>query len=220
MRAFLNTKRRRKLNNSGTTLVELMVTFALLGLFMVQASFIISSLASAYYQLKGNDMGMQVANVIMTKISGQLENARNVVFASEDYKELDGTAVTGTLILAGDAAEFRNGNGSHVKLCLEGDANQRYLSLHYYEVTSVNEETGESEQLYKAVDWKYDSAMYMGYHIRDLQFALAGAEYDSNVIRVTLELESPQYGEYKTQQLMRCYNLDSMSTVVTFHDVD
>lgn len=215
MAAFLR-KIRRKLNNSGTTLVELMVTFALLGMLMVQASYVISSITSAYYQIKGNDIGMQVANVVMTKISGQLENARNVVIVSEDYMEPGGEAVTGTLILAGDAAEFRNGNGSHVKLCLEGDEDRKYLSLHYYEVASVNEETGEEEQVYKAVDWKYDSAMYMGYHIRNLQFAMAGTEYDSNVIRVTLELESPQYGEYRTEQLMRCYNLDSLSTIVTY----
>lgn len=216
MKKIFCKRRMQKLNNMGTTLIELMTAFALLGMFMVQASLVISSITSAYYNIKGTDMGMQVADVLLDKIAAQLENAQNVSVQSEDYMDSSNMPLTGSLIIAADAVEFRNGSGSHVKICVDGEGNQRYLALHYYAVSAVNEETGVSEEIYKAVDWKYDSAMYMGYYISDIRFSQAGEDYDSNIIRVELELESSLYGGYKTQQLIRCYNLDSSSEIVTY----
>lgn len=215
MEKFFCKHRMQKLNNMGTTLIELLTTFALLGMFMVQASLVISSITSAYYHIKGTDMGMQVADILLDKIAAQLENAQNVSVQSEDYMDASNMPLTGSMIIAEDAVEFRNGSGSHVKIYVDGEGNQRYLALHYYAVSAVNEETGESEEIYKPVDWKYDSAMYMGYYISDIRFSQAGEEYDPNIIRVELELESSMYGGYKTQQLIRCYNLDSSSGIVT-----
>ena len=66
---------RAKLNkdNRGTTLVELVVTFALLGIFMVSATFIIVYTSQLYYNTKGATNGLEVSNMIAEKVVGQIE---------------------------------------------------------------------------------------------------------------------------------------------------
>ena len=68
-------KKKRILNNDGLTLIELIVTFALLGLFMVAASKVISDTVNVYYSAKSIQTGMQVSSIISTKISGEIEGA-------------------------------------------------------------------------------------------------------------------------------------------------
>ncbi|MBR1816891.1 MAG: prepilin-type N-terminal cleavage/methylation domain-containing protein [Lachnospiraceae bacterium] len=62
-------------NNSGMTLIELIVTFALLGLFMVAAGKVIADTVNVYYQAKSIQTGMQVSSIISTKITGEIEGA-------------------------------------------------------------------------------------------------------------------------------------------------
>ena len=72
----LRTGRRRILNKSGATLVEMVVTFALLGLFLVVACQAVSYCAKVYYQVKGVSYGRQIASTLMDKIVGELEGAQ------------------------------------------------------------------------------------------------------------------------------------------------
>lgn len=56
--------------NQGLTLVEMIVTFMLIGLFMIAASKVIANTVSVYYTAKGTANGMQVSSIIASKIRG------------------------------------------------------------------------------------------------------------------------------------------------------
>ena len=54
--------------NQGLTLVEMIVTFMLIGLFMIAASKVIANTVSVYYEAKGTANGMQVSAIIASKM--------------------------------------------------------------------------------------------------------------------------------------------------------
>ena len=82
--------------NQGLTLVEMIVTFMLIGLFMIAASKVIANTVSVYYTAKGTANGMQVSSIIASKIRGEIEGARNVTITTE-VKNEDGTTSEVTL---------------------------------------------------------------------------------------------------------------------------
>lgn len=210
---LVQKKTKKKLNNRGMTLVEMIVSFALISIFMVAATMVLSFTMNVYYDVKGTQMGYQVSDILLTKIAGQIEGAQNVNISSREYMDASGKPLIGNVIVASDAVELRNSQGSQIKLCVDGTGNKAYLALHYYEVTEYDEDTDTEQQLYKAVDWEYDDAMYMGYYVTDLKFEPAGAEYP-NTLRAKLTLHNPKYGDYTAQKLIKCYNLDEGSKVI------
>ena len=76
--------------NQGLTLVEMIVTFMLIGLFMIAASKVIANTVSVYYTAKGTANGMQVSSIIASKIRGEIEGARDATITTE-VKNEDGT---------------------------------------------------------------------------------------------------------------------------------
>lgn len=69
--------------NQGLTLVEMIVTFMLIGLFMIAASKVIANTVSVYYTAKGTANGMQVSSIIASKIRGEIEGARDATITTE-----------------------------------------------------------------------------------------------------------------------------------------
>ena len=59
-----------RIKNRGTTLVEMITTFALISLFMVAATKVISNVVSVYYSAKSISTTLQVSDIIATKIKG------------------------------------------------------------------------------------------------------------------------------------------------------
>jgi hypothetical protein len=89
-----------------------------------------------------------------------------------------------------------------VNIGLKEQDGKNYLAIHYYEV-----KTGDKVSYY-AVDWMFDKAVYMGYYVKDISFAKAGDDYDSNVIEVSITTASEKYGEYTTKSYVHCYNMN------------
>ena len=50
----------------------------------------------------------------------------------------------------------------------------------------------------------FDEKIYMGYAIKSLVFSLPGDDYESNVIRMDLEIESERYGVYQMTRYYQC----------------
>ena len=73
--------------NQGLTLVEMIVTFMLIGLFMIAASKVIANTVSVYYTAKGTANGMQVSSIIASKIRGEIEGARDATITTEVKNE-------------------------------------------------------------------------------------------------------------------------------------
>ena len=201
-------KKKRILNNDGLTLIELIVTFALLGLFMVAASKVISDTVNVYYSAKSIQTGMQVSSIISTKISGEIEGA-----LVEGVVEGDST----TSIDEGGKIEFSNNNGSHIYITTEkeSETNKSYMLIYYYPLAEEDEETGEVS-VDDGSKWTFDKKTYMGYDIKELKFEKLSelsdttdpdyGKYNGNIIRMTLTIHSERYGDYTTTNYIECYN--------------
>ncbi len=203
--------------NQGLTLVEMIVTFMLIGLFMIAASKVIANTVSVYYEAKGTANGMQVSSIIASKIRGEIEGARNATITTE-VKNEDGTTSEVTLPyvmqLSTDATlggqkettgynkiEFTDAQGSHVYI---GVNKEGYLVVHYYPVVIASGEVKET-------DWVFDKKAYMGYSIKELKFTQPKGDYAANIIYMSLTLHSSRYGDFTYTEYIQCYNLDAQS---------
>lgn len=189
----------KKIDNRGSTLAELMVSFALIGIFMVAAMNVIISAMNIYYQTKSVSMGKQVSDILMTKISGLIEEAQT----GSAYGVQD-TVIVKTLKITenGNKISFYDGTGSPVTIGTKNGL----MNIRYDEVQS-----GEGDIRYEAVDWTFDEKMYMGYEISELKFSQACKEnisYPENILKVELTINNLQYGQYKKVEYVECYHFN------------
>ncbi len=217
-----------RIRNAGSTLVEMIVCFALLGIFMTASTVVITSVTNLYYDVKGETYARQVSDIVLRKIAGEVESAR--VYASDPftwpviYRSPEGV-IRGDR--SGDRIELYDRTDTLVQLYAEdGLFKIRYLP--------INPELDPSDpEYYEETIWTFDEKMYQGFKVKELRFVAAdqsgaGAtaqkfgntiddaidktaalrDYPVNVIGVYLTLESPQYGEFYSYKYMRMYNLD------------
>lgn len=191
----------KKLNNAGMTLTEMIVTFALLSLFMVAATMVISSITNLYYQVRSVSFGMQVSEMIQNKIGGDLAAATEVKITDSDGNEVAEN---------GSRVNFANANGSVVYFDVLDRDGGHYLTEFFkgnYNLPGASEEEEDDDDMYEDIDWMFDPAAYMGYQIQKLEFSWADPEvYDTNVLMVRLVINSNHYGEYETVKYVKCYS--------------
>ena len=228
-----------KLNKDhrGTTLVELIVCFALMGIFMSAAAVVISNITNIYYDVKGETYARQVSDIILKRIAGEIEGANISLDNPDSYP-----------VIYRSAKDVSNDNRSGEKIELYDRTNtlvQIYgedglLKIRYL---PINPDMDPSDPDYatKHFDetiWTYDEKMYLGFTVKEIRFVpaqqndvdsmrqneqgqyyqatfdeMAGNEvsheYPVNVIGVYLTLHSPKYGDFYTYRYMRMYNIDT-----------
>lgn len=205
----LQKKNNRILNNKGMTLVEMLATFALLGLFMVAATRVIAYVMGIYYAAKGNTYGLEVTNMISNKIVGQLEGASTI---NSFERDLNGTKTPWKTPLITDSSDgldvikFVDSTGSVVTFSVPSTT--QVLNINYAETQNYNAETGEG---YAETNWYFDPAAYMGYTIYKFDFTDPGDAYPDNVIKLDLGVTSPKYGEFDTSYYIKCYGVDEVT---------
>lgn len=211
-------------NKRGVTLIELIVTFALISLFTVLSCQLLSTAFGVFYRIQYLNYGMQVSDTLMDKIGGEIEGALVGVTRPGIDNEPDADGEH-TLIIRGDSIDFYEKTGSHIKI-RSGvpdykdeyvDKNFNQLVIHYYGVTSVKEGT-EVKVIYDAVDWTFDKKMYLGYQIKELKFTQPKGDYEDNIIKVELEISHSKYGEYKSTRYVECYNFQTEDDFKKIHD--
>lgn len=205
-----NTVTGTKNKDTGFTLVELIVCFALLGIFMVCAMLIISSVMGIYYHAKGVDTGRQVADMVTTKVVGEIEGA--VTGADVNDTEVSGiesavdSRIAGTdntgsfmeyMAIGDDGSyiDFYDRTGSHVKISVVDD----YIDIYYYPVV-IGDNSGTKPG--RGVDWTFDPKTYQGYRVSNMIFTHVGG----NIIKLELTVHSDKYGDYTSIQYIECYN--------------
>lgn len=210
-------------SKQGMTLVELVVTFALLALFATSTCMMLSTAIRVYHQIRGLNNARQVCDTLMDKITGQIEGAQVGVPTGETA----GQKKTLKIYKDGSVIELYDRTGSHIAITttdhydgIQGvevpgkynpDVDQNQMVIYYYPVLSQSGSASEENRQtrYAAVDWLYDKAAYMGFEIKSLKFywvAPDGVDYNKNVFKVELELTSPQYGSFKSTRYLECYN--------------
>lgn len=169
----------------GATLVELIVTFSLLAIFMASAIAIITPSINIFQNMKYMSYAQSVGEILMEKVTGSICSAtKNVVIASDK-----------------GSIQLEDGQSSPIYISKNSDGR---LVIHYREIKF------EGEQTWEAVDWKYDDKAYQSFRIDKLEFEKTKF---GNSVRVTLELTNDKYGlSYKTEKVVECYDLEGNIT--------
>lgn len=191
---YMGLKIRNKIlkQNKGFTLVELMVTFALLGLFMVAVTKVISYTVIIYHEAKAADYGLEVAGELGDKVSGIVSSMRvDIDMSLNDI--LKNGDMTKLPCVKDGSFYMMDATGCPVSI---GKDDAGYLKIVYYK---ENE-----DKSYKAVPWYFDKKAYMGYSIQDFNLDKASGEYPDNVYKFEVTLHSDRYGEYSASRYIRC----------------
>lgn len=216
--------RKRKLNtnkNKGMTLVEMIVCFALLSIFVTVSTLVISNVITLYYRVRGESYARQVGDIVAKKITSELSGAEYANDSSIDpiieKKNPNDETVDGNVITVVDSTDTK----------ISMYAQDGILKIYYHKITDENDSDNNREP----VIWTFDKKMYNGYQIDSLDFAqacsskntalatkydvTATTDYPTNVIVVYMKLSSPKYGKFTIVRYVKMYNAPETGATIT-----
>ncbi|MCI8948416.1 MAG: prepilin-type N-terminal cleavage/methylation domain-containing protein [Lachnospiraceae bacterium] len=186
-------RKQKKRNQKGYTLIELVVSFALTGLLLSGAGMILAQSINRHYQMNLRLDMISVSQIILDKITGELHRAKN------------------------------NGHSStFVKLAARGSTgcpSISYISCEntWTEITWTKEEGQEGLLIFIRTkssggeiiqdQWMFDSGLYQGCIIEDLDFVQLARKDGSptNIIKVSLTLRHQKTGNlYSESRCVPC----------------
>ncbi|MCR5104569.1 MAG: prepilin-type N-terminal cleavage/methylation domain-containing protein [Eubacterium sp.] len=200
-------------NNKGSTLVEMIVCFVLLSVFVSTAVVIIGMITSLYYQIKGETYAKQVSDIIIEKIASELDGAIYVEGDTVNNPQIDDDVKT----KKGSKIALIDKTNTSVVLSVR----ESRLCIDYMAIVDDDDPTKNRE----ATTWKYDDSVYNGFTITEFEmirgdglvsekdkirgYGIDGSlsDYDNNVILILISLYSPKYGEYKSYRFVQMYNV-------------
>ena len=206
----------------GSTLIEMVVSFALLAVFVSTATLIISNVTTLYYRVRGESYARQVGDIVTQKISSQLEgakyNALNAAMNPCIYSE-DKFSFGKKEKISGNSIAFYDRTNTRVRIFADED--EGIVKIYYYPITDENTPSNDREATY----WTFDKKMYNGYEITRLDFAMANdaatnstlsdlysvekmnaSQYPSNVMAIYMTLKSEKYGTYNICRYVYMYD--------------
>lgn len=206
--------------NKGSTLVEMVVSFALLGIFLVCAASVIAQIINLYYDAKGKTYANQVADILLEKVSSEIEGAKYDVGA---------TFVPGVINnpVIGDSDTVTSGSTIQLKDKTDAKVTLSVNENGYLEIRYEGYGTEGTDSYRKATTWRFDKSVYDGFSITDFRlirgdgmssqtngdkmstYGIDGdvSNFDKSVIVVLLTINSPKYGDYKYYRFVKMYNV-------------
>ena len=207
-----NLKNRIIKCNAGSTLAEMIVCFALLGIFMACSATIIAVISNLYYDIQGETFARQVSDIIMGKIESEIDGA---LYFGEESSGGNPSIENNTSIALFDKTY------TYITLgCTGNKLNVKYSAITYSEggITDSNRSLDETT-------WQFDDSVYKGYMIEELYFYKKGDvidqttvsnfdlssdnmdAYGDNVVLVLLHLKNKRYGDYYNKRFVKMYNV-------------
>ena len=186
--------------NKGTTIVEMLVCFVLLGILMVAASQFLASSMRTYSSAKRGLAGREAADLVADHIEGLLESA-TIKNALKPFTEEGNTQIT-----------FWDKEKRKATICCDAEG---YLDVKY-----ANGKDNSGEPLFD--HWRFDPGVYRGYKIKSMRFLMPKPEeitegvqteetldpvYDKNTVKLELVVESSENGEYEIERFIRFGNI-------------
>lgn len=166
-------------DNRGVTLTEMIVTFALIGIFMAAAVSVISSAVITHSELTASMYAQSVGEMLLDKVTGELAAARadegrdielGIILAEEEDTHNYGAA-------------FYDREGYSVVCTVEDGL----LCFHYEDS-----------------DWMLDPKAYMGFRITEMEIKRRN---EQNILEVRFTIKNLKTGfEYSTSRCTKCYN--------------
>lgn len=184
----------------GTSMAELIVSFALLSLFMAMATMLLSNYIEVFTKTNGMALGRSVSDTIMDTIDGNLSKATPNTLKSS------GENFTYIILTKGenDKIKFSNKDGYETEIFVN---DKNLLQINYN--TKISADVGGSESSEEITEWFYGEDVYMGNEISKLEIERIEANSGSkNFFDVTITLKSKKTGfEYKSKRTIECHNL-------------
>lgn len=174
----------------GFTLVEEIIASAITVILLTAIVALLASCIRIYGNVKSVAQGRDVGEILLDKLAGEISGAQS------------GVAVT--IGPDGSIIAFSDRTGSPVYITTREDGGVRSVEIHYRPVR-VNAKT-----VYSAVDWTFDSAMYMGFSVSALRFEPVAGK---NLVRIRVTLQRGGY-TCEAERYAECYNL-SADRIVT-----
>lgn len=178
-RKFFLKKKDFTEDNRGMTLTEMIVTFALIGIFMVTAVSVISSAVITHSELTASMYAQSVGEMLLDKVTGELAAAR----ADDGRGILLGEVLTEEEEVYSDGAVFYDREGRAVTCTVS----EGLLCFHYEDS-----------------DWELDPKAYMGFRVTQMEIKKRN---EKNILEVSFKIKNLKTGyEYSTSRCTRCYN--------------
>lgn len=170
----------KQLNNSGMTLIEMVITFALMGIFLAAVTAVISSSIIIHSEMTATMYAQSVGEILLDKAAGELAAAkvmgRDSIVIETIYEENESV---------GERVTFYDKNGNHTKL----SAQNGFLMME-----------GETS-------FAMDEKAYMGYRITGLWIKRLNQK---NVFEIIVELENLKTGfTYTASRVTECYQFET-----------
>lgn len=173
-------------DKSGMTLVELMVTFLLLGMLMAAAIATLSPAMNVMAKISNMSRAQGVADILMEKVCGEVGSSTGQVQIDSGNEKISYTDKKGRSV---------------IMYAKETDGEKR-LVLHY-QASSIAEGGAAAT---KGVDWTFSKKMYMNQEIKELKFE---RKEDTNLVKITLTVRNVKTGQtYRRTKIVECYKLD------------
>lgn len=216
-------------HKNGTTLIELIVTFALLGLFMTAATTMLTSSLQMFSRMQATSSAITVSDLILDKIAGEIVAAdipekdmgrdNGYYFWLEPEKTIQ---LSETETVQGSQwVVFRNRSKSPIAIFASPAAAQGEDAIHgmgagqliirYYAVSGDKDKTPQkgNQKAVEEIDWHFDNKVYMNYTIENLWFSRDNVQNHPNVIKINLILKNEQTGfKYFSYRYAENYNYD------------
>lgn len=202
-------------NNAGTTLIEMIVCFALLGIFMAAAATFISTITKLFYEIKGQTYAREVSDIVIQKVVSEIDGAKYYGTDSPDNPDI-----------ASDGSNITLYDKTETKVIISVDSNKLVVDYPGFSVIKdgavVQKDSRDSQR------WMFDENMYNGYYIADMYVYPANklgtfvsargidtskygitvsSDYPDNVVALLLHLDSEKYGDYYSYRFIKLYNL-------------
>lgn len=167
-------------DNKGMTLAELIITFALMGIFLTAVVSVISSSVIIHSELTGTMYAQSVGEILLDKVTGELAGAKPVGNVS---------LVTGEVLKNG---EVLSGGVSFY----DKDEQKSCFYIEDGILVMASSDT-----------WKMDEKAYMGYRISEFHVNQLN---DKNVFEVVVKIKNLKTGfEYTASRTIQSYNFET-----------
>ncbi len=208
---------------SGMTLIEMVVSFMLLSLFVSAAAVVIFNITNLYYHVRGENYARQIADIMVNKVSSEITGAVYVDGFDANNPKFYTTDVSGNTI-SGNALELCDRTNTKVRMY----AQDGILKVYYHSIVDEVDHNNDRN----AVFWNYDKTVYNGYRIEEMEFAQASKltdsqkesfgitntdplDYDDNIIVVYIRMVSGKYGPFTICRFVRMYNAPENDYTIT-----
>ena len=171
---------------SGTTLVELIVSFVVLMILVTATVATLSPALNVFVKVSGMSRAQSVCDILIEKIAGELGASTGNIYISDD----------------GSQIAYDDQTGHQVIMMKKQDTDIHKLLLHYQSVHSSD----KTEILEDAVDWYFTDKAYMNNSIQELNFSRVEG---TSCIKVHLKLENIRTGyTYDRDKIIECYKVN------------